>query len=64
MNSSVFINDNLTVKIDCSHRKSISINHSDTYLLRSSLREILGNFVLQRGSSIKSDRLIFDFCYG
>lgn len=42
-------------------RKKIASNHSATHLLQSALRNILGSYVVQQGSSVDSERLRFDF---
>ncbi|XBC44213.1 MAG: alanine--tRNA ligase [Buchnera aphidicola (Schlechtendalia peitan)] len=57
------IHEKVHAKIDYNRRLLIQSNHSATHLLHSSLRKILGNHVLQKGSHITSQCLRFDFCH-
>ncbi len=53
----------LNLQIDQNYRKSLEINHSSTHLLNASLRNILGNHVIQQGSLVHSNYLRFDFTH-
>lgn len=51
----------VTASIDALQRKKTSYNHTATHLLYDSLKLILGEHVKQRGSSLNSNYLRFDF---
>ncbi len=57
------VSDLVNLKIDQEKRLKISANHTATHLLQSALRKLLGTQVTQRGSSIDSEKLRFDFSY-
>jgi alanyl-tRNA synthetase len=53
----------IQLKIDKSHRDMIKRNHTATHLLHSSLREVLGNHLEQRGSLVNHEKLRLDFSH-
>jgi len=50
-------------EVDIAHRQSVKLNHSAAHLLQSALRAVLGEHVVQKGSSVDADRLRFDFLH-
>ena len=57
----ISMNDVAILNVDEEFRSSVCSNHSATHLLNASLREVLGNHVVQQGSLVTDDRLRFDF---
>lgn len=57
----ISLGDKVVLNVDEEFRSNVCSNHSATHLLNASLREVLGNHVVQQGSMVTDDRLRFDF---
>ena len=55
------LGDLVTVNVDYERRGHIAPNHTMTHVLNFALREVLGNGVEQRGSTVQPDKLRFDY---
>jgi alanyl-tRNA synthetase len=63
INGSIKIKDSVELKIDVERRNDIRAYHSATHLLHESLRRVLGDHVIQKGSLVEPVRLRFDFSH-
>jgi alanyl-tRNA synthetase len=60
---SLSVNQKLESEVNVSTRLATGLNHSATHLLHATLRKVLGEHVVQKGSLVDGNRLRFDFSH-
>jgi alanyl-tRNA synthetase len=63
VNFGLKVGDAVRLDVDHARRSAIRANHSATHLLHEALRQVLGDHVAQKGSSVDDKRLRFDFVH-
>ena len=63
LKGNVKVGDTLSFQVMQENHKSICANHSVTHLVHRALRDVLGEHVAQKGSSVAADRMRFDISH-
>ena len=59
--SGIAVGSSAEAKVNVNVRRKVAPNHTMTHVLNFALREVLGEGIEQKGSSVNEDRLRFDF---